>query len=115
MNKRCVGAAYEQEAADYLTEQGYEILERNFRCRLGEIDLIARDGECLVFVEVKYRKGRRKGDPLEAVHQKKQKIIGQVAAYYLLTHPNWEDCPCRFDAVGILDGEIRLIKNAFEL
>ena len=55
MNKRQLGTVYEQKAAAYLQQQGYEILECNFRCRIGEIDIIAREGEYLCFVEVKYR------------------------------------------------------------
>ena len=55
MNKRQVGTQYESMAVQYLTEAGYHILERNFRCRTGEIDIIAKDGAYLVFVEVKYR------------------------------------------------------------
>ncbi len=57
-NKRQTGAAYEEQAARFLLEQGYQILERNYRCRQGEIDVIARDGSYLVFVEVKYRSSR---------------------------------------------------------
>ena len=55
MNRRETGSRYEKQAAVYLEQKGYEILEMNFRCRRGEIDLVARDGEYLVFVEVKYR------------------------------------------------------------
>lgn len=115
MNKRCVGSAYEQKAAEYLQKAGYQILEANYRCRLGEIDLIALHGKYLVFIEVKYRKSRGKGNPLEAVHRKKQLIIGKVAEYYLLTHPKCRKYPCRFDVVGILGEEITLVQNAFEL
>lgn len=114
MNKRKIGAAYENLAAVYLEKQGYEILERNYRCRSGEIDLIAREKETLVFVEVKYRSSLREGDPLEAVNRKKQRIISRVARYYLLVHPEYLDISCRFDVVGVLEGEIRLLRNAFE-
>ena len=67
MNKREVGAAYEEAAAVFLEKNGVRILERNFRCRQGEIDLIGRDGEYLVFFEVKYRKNADAGLPAEAV------------------------------------------------
>lgn len=114
MNKRAVGTAYEKWAGEYLKELGYEILEYNFRCRIGEIDMIARDGEYLVFLEVKYRAGAGSGNPLEAVDWKKQRIISKVAAYYCLTHGYDETTSCRFDVVAILGDEISLIKNAFE-
>lgn len=115
MNRRERGAYYEKKAAEYLEEQGYEILERNYRCRLGEIDLIAKEGEYLVFVEVKYRKNSAGGDPAEAVNFSKQRVISKVAAYYLMRERGCLEISCRFDVVSILGEEISLIKNAFEL
>lgn len=114
MNRRGVGTTYEKQAGLYLMQQGYEVIEYNFRCRMGEIDIIAREGEYLVFVEVKYRANEGRGNPLEAVDWKKQRIISRVAAYYCLTHACDETIPCRFDVVSILGDEISLIKNAFE-
>ena len=114
INKRAVGTAYEKLAGEYLTGQGYEILEYNFRCRMGEIDLVAKDGEYLVFVEVKYRSNGRTGSPLEAVDSRKQRVISKVASYYCLTHGHGEGQPCRFDVVAINGEEYTLIKNAFE-
>lgn len=113
MNKRAVGTAYEKAAGAYLETQGYRILEYNFRDRWGEIDIVARDGRCFVFVEVKYRKDGRSGSPLEAVTFKKQRIICRTARYYLLTHHLSMDTPCRFDVVAIEGGQIQLVKNAF--
>ena len=69
-SRRAVGTHYEEEAARYLEQQGYQILERNFFSRYGEIDLIAKDEDTLVFVEVKYRSGASFGDPAEAVTAK---------------------------------------------
>jgi putative endonuclease len=113
MNKRRVGAEYERRAAAYLTGQGYTVLERNFRCRTGEIDIIAREGGCLCFVEVKYRAGSGHGSPLEAVdYRKKQKILG-VARYYMMVHHLATDTACRMDVVAIEGEEITLIRNAF--
>ena len=66
MNRRKEGAYYENLVAEYLKTQGYEILEKNYRCRIGEIDLIAKEGETLVFVEVKYRRNDKMGDPKKA-------------------------------------------------
>lgn len=114
LNKRAVGTAYEKQAGKYLEQRGYRIMEYNFRCRSGEIDIIAKDGEYLVFVEVKYRRDTRSGSPLEAVDYKKQRIIGRTASYYCHTHGYGETTPCRFDVVAILGEEIQVIANAFE-
>lgn len=113
-NKRQTGAYYEQEAGRYLEQMGYEILEYNYRCRFGEIDIVAKDGEYVVFCEVKYRADGRKGNPLEAVDVRKQKVIFRCAMYYLTEH-HLEDVPCRFDVIGIQgkDGKVTYIKNAF--
>lgn len=113
MNSREKGARYEEAAAVYLQNQGYQILERNFRCRQGEIDLIARDREYLVFVEVKYRRTSRQGEPAEAVGPKKQLRIRKTAAYYLYLHRIPESVLCRFDVVAVGGDRIRLIQNAF--
>ena len=76
--RRKTGTVYEQAVGYYLEQQGYEILVYNYRCRFGEIDLIGKDGEYLVFCEVKYRKNQRKGSPLDAVDKKKQQKIKTV-------------------------------------
>ena len=112
-NKRKTGAAYEQAAGYYLEQQGYVILQYNYRCRIGEIDLIARDGRYLVFIEVKYRKNGSRGNPLEAVDAKKQYRISRCAQYYLM-EKRLGDIPCRYDVIGIEGSRITLIKNAFE-
>lgn len=112
-NKRALGGEYEAQAASYLAEQGLEILERNYQNRQGEIDLIARDGSYLVFVEVKYRRDDKKGDPAEAVGYYKQQHIRAAARYYLYQNRYGEDTPCRFDVVAILDGVTRWIRDAF--
>lgn len=114
-NKRSLGSEKEQIAEEYLKRKGYRILEKNFRCRQGEIDLIGRDGIYLVFVEVKYRADGRAGAPEEAVNRTKQRTILRVARYYLYLHRLPEHTPCRFDVVGIIGDEIRLIKDAFGL
>ena len=117
-NKRQTGAYYEQAAGRYLEQLGYEILEYNYRCRSGEIDIIAKDGAYVVFCEVKYRADSRKGDPLEAVDARKQNVIFRCAMYYLAEH-HLNDVPCRFDVIGIQgqdgseDAKVTYIKNAF--
>ena len=83
MNKRKTGQEQEVKAACFLKTQGYQILERNYRCKKGEIDLIAREGQYLVFVEVKYRSTNESGLPEEAVDLRKQRQISRVAAWYL--------------------------------
>lgn len=114
MNRRAVGTDYERLVGAFLEQQGYEVLEYNFRCHIGEIDIIARDGAYLVFVEVKYRKNEKTGSPFEAVNLKKQHIISRVAAYYCLTHGYGETTACRFDVAAVCGEEVRVIKNAFE-
>lgn len=114
MNKRKLGKEFEEMAQTYLIQQGYTILETNFWCRSGEIDLIAREGGYLVFIEVKYRKDTEKGTPLEAVNFRKIKNITRVSRYYLYKNRISEDYPCRFDVVSILGSNITLIQNAFD-
>ncbi len=115
MEKNCrqIGADYERAAAYYLEQLGYIVLEYNYRCKRGEIDLIAKDGDCLVFCEVKYRADNRKGSPLEAVGARKQQTIFRCAMHYL-TERGMEDVSCRFDVIGIEGGKVTHIKNAFE-
>ncbi len=114
MNKREIGTQFEQKAAAYLTRNGYRILDRNFSCRMGEIDLIGRDAHYLCFIEVKYRLNTDHGFPAEAVTARKMTRIIRTAQYYMLTHGYPQDTPCRFDVVVFLDHEISLIRNAFD-
>lgn len=113
-NNREVGAEYEKQAALYLKGMGYQVIAGNFRCREGEIDLIAKDGKYLVFVEVKYRSGSRMGEPQEAVDRKKQRKISRAAAYYCLRNRISQQQPCRFDVAAYLHGEWTVIQNAFD-
>jgi putative endonuclease len=114
INKRNKGSKFERIAAAYLyKELNYEILEMNFRCRIGEIDIIAKDGSTLCFIEVKYRKDDSFGMPQEAVDIKKQKKILLVSAYYRTLHNIRSDYQIRFDVVAILGNRIKIIKNAF--
>lgn len=113
-NKRKVGQLFEQRAVEFLEDHGLKILEKNYRCRSGEIDLIARDDSYVVFVEVKYRHCEKTGYASEAVDGRKQRTISRVADYYLMCHFSSWDIPCRFDVVGIDGDEIHWYKNAFE-
>jgi len=101
MNKREVGSRYEIQAAAYLQQKGMQILEKNYRCPIGEVDLISKDQEYLVFVEVKFRRNLSYGAPAEAVTLLKQKTIRRVAEWYLVRQGLAPETPCRFDLVGI--------------
>jgi len=108
------GAYYEQIAAAYLSKcLGYDILELNFTSRFGEIDIIARDGEYLVFVEVKYRDNSDHGMPEEYCDLKKQRKIVSSARVFMLKSHSDLDVPIRFDVVSILGDKIKVIKDAF--
>ena len=113
MNTRRMGTRYGQLAAEYLEKNGVRILERNFRSRGGEIDLIGYDGEAYIFIEVKYRKDDRAGAPAAAVDLKKQATISRVADYYRSRKGLTEACSFRFDVVSILGEEINWLRNAF--
>ncbi|MDO5798563.1 MAG: YraN family protein [Eubacteriales bacterium] len=113
MNKRKTGSRHEKQAAAFLEKQGLKIVERNFYCRNGEIDLVARDGEYLVFVEVKYRSTSASGMAAAAVDIRKQRRISRAAQFYLLRY-GYGEVPCRFDVVAIDKNEIRWIRNAFD-
>ncbi len=106
----------EQAACDFLTSSGYEIVTRNYRTARGEIDIIARDGDTLVFVEVKTAKSLRMGHPTTWVTPKKQQQIGAMAAAYL-AEKQLIDVECRFDVIGVVrrraKPEIKHIINAF--
>jgi len=107
------GAAAEARAADYLQRQGLRILERNWRCRRGEIDLIARDGNTLVFVEVRARASRAFGGAAASITAAKQaRIIAAAEQYLLGVRPT---PPCRFDAVCIDGSQLEWLKNCFDV
>jgi len=111
------GQKGEEAAERYLLQNGYQILKRNFHSQQGEIDIIARDRDVLVFVEVKNYSFRSYGSPLGAVRKSKRESIVHAARTYLLKN-NVKDTNCRFDVLTIsrhLDGSrrIELYKNAF--
>jgi putative endonuclease len=106
-------------AGIYLEKQGYKILARNYRCPLGEIDLVAMDQERVVFVEVKTREGLSFGEPREGVGPKKMRKLSMLGLYYLKAHGLLE-APARFDVVSVLllpgaEPQVDLIQDAFEL
>ncbi len=111
------GKAGEDSALGLLKKNGYKIVERNYRCRYGEIDIIAKDGETIVFVEVKTRSGSSFGPPKASVDHRKQRHIINAATEYL-ARCGLTDRDARFDVVGIeLKGDsysAELVKNAFD-
>lgn len=112
-----MGRAGEEAAVLYLAGLGYRIIARNVRFRTGEIDLVAEDGACLVFVEVKTRTGTGFGTAAEAVTPAKQRQLVRLAALYLSARGG-DSRPCRFDVVTVEPGNgggwaCTLIRNAF--
>lgn len=111
------GNAAEDVALRYLETRGLHLVTRNFRCRGGELDLILRDNEYLVFVEVRSRRSSQFGTPAESVTRTKQQRLLRAAAFYLQRQNL--DLPCRFDVVAILQTEtepqIEWIQDAFQL
>ena len=118
MRRIRTGRQGEDLAAGYLESAGYRIVERNYRCPFGEMDLVARDGETIVFVEVKSRRSDRFGPPQASVGPKKQKKMSQIALHYI-EQKQLHSREARFDviAVSLLPaGErVELIRNAFDL
>lgn len=113
MNKREIGKRYEDKARIYLENNGYKIIESNFSCKIGEIDLIGKNEDYICFIEVKYRDSDSLAKGFYAVDKAKQKKIYKVAQVYLLYNRLNQNTPCRFDVVSIDGNEITLIKNAF--
>lgn len=109
-NKRKVGDKGESKAVDYLLSIGYQILERNFYSRYGEIDIIAKDKNSIVFVEVKLRNNDKYGKGLESISKRKISSILKTAQFYLKT----DDIDCRFDVISIDSDKIEHIINAFD-
>ena len=108
------GARNEERAASYLVERGYRIVERNFKTKIGELDIIARDRGTLVFVEVRSRGGRGHGSALEAVNQTKRGRVSRMAQLYIAwRRPEFE--LARFDVVAITGAEVTLIRDAWRL
>ncbi|MBO6259510.1 MAG: YraN family protein [Lachnospiraceae bacterium] len=113
-NKRQTGSAYERLAAEYLKEKGCLILKMNYRNRFGEIDLIGKDGDDLVFFEVKERKTGQSGSAAEAVTLSKQKKICAVSDTYRFLENVSYDTQIRYDVIAIDGNKINWIKNAFD-
>jgi putative endonuclease len=116
VKKNEIGKQGEVLARQFLEKQGYKIIETNYRCPLGEIDLIARHQSDLVFVEVKTRNSIAFSYPVEAVNYAKQRKIIQVSLYYI-KEAKQRDINCRYDVVSVIlssTPDIQLIKGAFD-
>lgn len=110
--KQKTGAAGEERALDYLTEQGLRLVERNFLCKVGEIDLVMREGAVLVFVEVRARADNRHGGAAASITHAKQRRLVRAAQLYL---QRWRSPPaCRIDVVAIDAGELSWLKNVID-
>lgn len=98
-DRRAIGTSVERAARDHLTAQGLVPVAANVGYRLGELDLVMRDGDSLVFVEVRYRRDDRFGGGAASVDWRKCRKIVRAAQLFLMHHPRWADVPCRFDVV----------------
>jgi len=117
-HRQSLGKRGEDLACAELEKRGYVILDRRFRTRCGELDIVARDGTVLVFIEVKARSGSNFGTPFESVTWKKRQRLSQMAASYLFAR-RLVSVACRFDVVSVLEQEgthtIELIRGAFDM
>ena len=111
-----IGFRKEAEACAYLQKQGLCLIQQQYHCRYGEIDLVMQDEQCLVFIEVRLRRNQKGGCALASISPSKQKKIIHTAEYYLYQHPETQHLPCRFDVIAF-DGwhsKPQWIKHAFD-
>jgi putative endonuclease len=113
--RRATGDRFEGAALSYLQQRGLRLVRANFLCRHGEIDLVMRDGETLVFVEVRYRKSGAFGGAVGSITQAKRRKLISAAHIWLAWHPHDARRPCRFDVLAFEGDGIEWIPNAFEL
>jgi putative endonuclease len=109
---RALGAQAESRAAQFLQRKGFRVVDRNWTCRGGEIDLVCDEGPTLVFVEVRARADARHGTPLETVQDEKRRRLIRAAEVYLTKKGAW-DRPCRFDVVALSGEHIEHVEDAF--
>jgi putative endonuclease len=115
---RSAGARYEDIALAHLARAGLELIARNYRCRYGEIDLVMRERETLVFVEVRYRRSSLFGGGIDSVHAGKRAKLVRAAEVFLINHPRHAGAACRFDVVALTGDDAASApdwrRNAFE-
>lgn len=117
MNTRKIGDFYEREVVRYLQKNGYQILERNYRCKFGEIDVIAKapDQRTIIYGETKFRRSSGSGSGLEAVNFKKQRRICKTAMFHYAKYGMAAGLPVRFDVFEVdANGQITHVENAFD-
>lgn len=113
INRRHIGSLYEEMAVEYLLDNGYQIIKRNYYCKVGEIDIVAVKDNILCFIEVKYRKNSDYGYPTEAVTKDKQKRIRKCATWFLAEYNIADTICCSFDVIAIWADHIEYIFNAY--
>ena len=117
-SSRTIGKQAEDIAADYLVNRGIKLIERNFYCRSGEIDLIAYDDKHVIFIEVRYRKNEKYMAVVETIDKQKCKKLVKTSEYYLNQNKNYRSYLCRYDVITITGmfnkPSIKWIKNAFQ-
>lgn len=113
-----LGKTAEAFAQSYLIQQGLQLLAQNYQCRKGEIDLIMQEQDCIIFIEVRYRRNTAFGNSSESISLAKRHKIIATARYYLQQYQLYEKVPCRFDVIAIVEQnnemQIEWIKHAFE-
>lgn len=113
------GEAAEAQARQYLEQHGLRLLARNWRCRLGELDLVMLDADTVVFVEVRYRRHSAWGGAIESVNSRKREKLSRAAQLFLQQESRWAKYPCRFDVIAInangqAPAHLDWIQNAFD-
>lgn len=114
MDRRQTGSLAENSAAAFLESQGFQIVARNFLRRVGELDVVARDGELLVIAEVRTRADDRFGGAAASISHAKQRRIIATAALFLDHHPEYRRCRVRFDVLVVRQGRVEWIPHAFD-
>jgi putative endonuclease len=114
MDRRQTGTLAENSAAAFLEAQGFQIVARNFLRRVGELDVVAREGDLLVIVEVRTRADDRFGGAAASVTPAKQRRIALTAALFLDQHPELRRCRVRFDVIVVRDGRVEWLRHAFD-
>lgn len=113
LNTRKIGGIHEEKCVQYLKNNAFQIVQQNYRCKIGEIDIIAIKENTLRFIEVKYRKNDLYGTPLEAINIRKQKKLIRTATWFLNENRQYENMQCSFDVIAVTDNNIKYIFNSF--
>ena len=111
ISRRNIGNDAEDIASVFITSRGFSVIKRNFTCRFGEIDIIALHNHTLVFIEVRSKNSQMKGSPAESITVFKKRKIFKTAQYFLKCNAQYMDYSCRFDFIGIMDGNINHVRS----